>query len=934
MAEAFDGDGLLSGERTGKQAYFLEVPGTDSAQALSVVAFEATERFGEPHRITIRVTHRLELPRADYLGRNARFSIVPDIGEGRTFDGWITAFAKLSASRDESTYEISLEAHLSRLARTHTSRVFQHATPPTIIAQVLRRHGFKGHQFSFTLRRKYQEHALRFQYQMNDLAWVQLLMKQEGIYSYITHGRHGDSIVFGDDIDHYVYQPRKAVPYREPAGLNAAAESVYSLVTRTCSVPELVQVAAYNPDRAWERFRDEANTARNDTTTYGQPYIWGTGHLDAEGAKWEAQLRHEAEIASQVVYEGRSNVLGLHPGRILHIDEVLPDAPHGQVIVEVVHQGARDRPYSNTYKAIPADRRFRLPLDEDNWPKVHGTLTARITAPNSYKYAYITDQGDYVARLDVDFDDWPKGGELVPLRLAKPFAGARETGFHFPLIDGTEVNVAFDAGNPNRPYIANAMHNSQSVDLVTSHRRWMSRNVIRTQANNKLRMEDWEGEESIKLSTEHSGKTQLNMGYLVDAGRQKRGAGAELRTSGHAVTRGGAGVMVTAYDQPGAGGKQLAMVEVVAQLRELLTLAESLAQSADASKASPADTSALKAINDALNELNKPGVLVSAPGPVGVVSGDGIELGSDGSIIATAGKGMHFSVLRRFTVAARDVVSFFTQKGMSLIAAAGAVVVQAQRGRMQLAAQEDVTVESVDGVLHVKSPKEIVLNVGGSYLRMAPDGIELGTRGAIRLRSAGLSKSGPAQLDLGGAAFAPKFVPFKTDCEVWRTNANFVQETAPTPEGMKNTGAVPPAPSPDGSYGESLPPQIPFPPGSGAIGTGKVTINDPENASVESRDNPEPVELKTAVPCNWQLDKFTSLASMVRETPRYHRYQDRNTGPEKKADGTFIETGGTAPTKCRFSYDPDSRVLTAKVVIAFIPRLLVRMNPATKEPLS
>ncbi|MEX3937925.1 type VI secretion system tip protein VgrG, partial [Paraburkholderia phymatum] len=85
----------------------------------------------------------------------------------------------------------------------------------------------------------------------------------------------------------------------------------------------------------------------------------------------------------------------------------------------------------------------------------------------------------------------------------------------------------------------------------------------------------------------------------------------------------------TAYDQPGAGGKQLAMAEVVAQLRELLTLAESLAQSADASKASPADTSAQKAINDALNELNKPGVLVSAPGPVGVVSGDGIELGSD-----------------------------------------------------------------------------------------------------------------------------------------------------------------------------------------------------------------------------------------------------------------------------------------------------------------
>ena len=39
------------------------------------------------------------------------------------------------------------------------------------------------------------------------------------------------------------------------------------------------------------------------------------------------------------------------------------------------------------------------------------------------------------------------GRELgVPMRLAKPFAGARQTGFHFPLIDGTEVAIAFRDG--------------------------------------------------------------------------------------------------------------------------------------------------------------------------------------------------------------------------------------------------------------------------------------------------------------------------------------------------------------------------------------------------------------------------------------------------------------------------------------------------------
>ncbi|MFE4631618.1 DUF2345 domain-containing protein, partial [Streptomyces mirabilis] len=150
---------------------------------------------------------------------------------------------------------------------------------------------------------------------------------------------------------------------------------------------------------------------------------------------------------------------------------------------------------------------------------------------------------------------------------------------------------------------------------------------------------------------------------------------------------------------------------------------------AEASKASPADTQAQKAISDGLNELKRPGAVVTAPGPVGVVSGDGVQLAAEGSIIATAKKAVHFSALKRITASAGGLLSLFARKGMSLVASAGEVIVQAQRGRMQLAAQEDMTVETVNGVLHVKSPKEILLSVGGSYIRVNPEGIEMGSRG-------------------------------------------------------------------------------------------------------------------------------------------------------------------------------------------------------------
>jgi len=237
---------------TGKQTFFLDVPGTTSAAALSVVSFEATERVGEPYCIAIQLAHPERLNRGGYLGRNAAFSIAPDDAAGRRFAGWITSFNELKTTRDYTSYEIVVQSHLAKLAQVHTSRIYQHLTVPQIIEQVLRRHGLQGHEFGFRLRRRYPQLAFRFQYQMDDLAWIQLLMKQEGIYSYYTEGEHGDVLNICDDIDHYVYQPPLAVPYREPAGLDAGTEAVTSLVTRMRTVPQSIRVADYNPDNAWE----------------------------------------------------------------------------------------------------------------------------------------------------------------------------------------------------------------------------------------------------------------------------------------------------------------------------------------------------------------------------------------------------------------------------------------------------------------------------------------------------------------------------------------------------------------------------------------------------------------------------------------------------------------------------------------------------------
>ncbi|WP_354686738.1 type VI secretion system tip protein VgrG [Cupriavidus necator] len=742
------GEALFKG-LAGRQAYFLEVPGTSSAAALSVVSFEAVERLGEPYAVTIQLTHPLDLDRADYLGKEATFLIDPADGtEPRKFAGCITHFSKTRHTHDFCGYEIVVEPLIARLRLTRASRIYQHKTAPQIIEAILRRHGLKGHQFAFKLRRKYAQHSFRMQYELSDFAYIRLLCEQEGLYFYFTPGKFGEMVVFGDDIDHYIYQPELRVPYRESAGLESGQEAVFSLKVHAKTIPESFRVADFNPDKAWERPTGEANVARKEKTTYGQSYVYGTHHLDFEGAKWEAQLRHEVEYAGQLIFAGESNVLALCPARILRMDQTLPDAPNSQVITEVIHSGGRDAAYRNTYQAIPCDRRFRLPMDEANWPRISGTLSARVTSPGQYKYAYLTQEGRYVVRFDFDFEEWPNGGESVPLAFAKPFAGANQTGFHFPLIDGTYVDVAFRDGNPNKPYIAHVQHNSQHPDLITNQDRWLSRNVIRTQGDSKFEIEDWEGEEHVKFSTEHSGKSQLTLGHIVNGKRKKRGEGFELRTDAQGAVRAGGGLLLSADIQPQANGKQNDTAAAMSQLTLALEQARTLADAARLAKAEIADLRAENAwLKASVNELKEAVMLISAPKGIAVSTPDRVSVGAGKDVNVATGTGFAVSALKNIAMAAGDALSLFAHRlGIKLFAARGAVDIQAQSDEMRLLSAKNMTISSANGRVVIEAKDELLLKCGGSYLRMSSTGIEDGTRGERSIKSSAFSRQGPSSL--------------------------------------------------------------------------------------------------------------------------------------------------------------------------------------------
>ncbi|KML19692.1 MULTISPECIES: type VI secretion system Vgr family protein [Burkholderia] len=668
-------------------------------------------------------------PNMDYLrrmfGENAeQFSKMPP---AYTIHGIITQFDEFSTSADQTHYRVRLEPKLADLNRGVTSRLFQKQSVEEIVTDTLRHYGYRaGVDFAFQLRGQYKRREYVTQYHETTFAFIQRICAEEGIWFRWEQKKDHAMLVFGDDLDAYSRKQR-TVSYRRDSGLESSGtDAIKTLEKRTQRVPEAVRLHDYNHRQAGVSLLVEENVARDDKTTNAVDYQWGEHYETPEEGKRLAQLRHQAYLASQITFKGTGNPFWLEAGEVLRIEPNPADAKHGIFVTSVESQGGRDQSYWVSFEGIPSDRVWRTPMDSISSPVIDGVLPARITSPGNYKYAYLTEQGWYVVKLPFDLDEWSPGGTSRPVRFAKPYSGDNY-GHHFPLIDGAEVAIVHTGGDPNRPLIIGAMHDSLHPDLVNNLNH--TRNLIVTAAGNTQRMEDKEGVEHIHLMTPFQ-DSELNLGHMVDGDRKERGHGAELRTDGPVAVRGAKGVLVSAEGQPGAAGQQLAMQDADMTLEQAEQILHTLNDSANAAKALQADIDQQRVlIQQRLKQLQKPVIVATAPDGVGLASGQQMQLAARKQMFITAGDGLDIGAMKRIAVAAGEAISFFAARlGIRIFAAKGKVQLQAQSDTMELMSMQDLTASSSDGEVIITGRKGVTLGDGaGAYIKLSGGKIILGS---------------------------------------------------------------------------------------------------------------------------------------------------------------------------------------------------------------
>ncbi|EPJ2339591.1 type VI secretion system Vgr family protein [Enterobacter kobei] len=724
--------------------HLLAVKGCEAEP--DVLAFDGDEALSRPFSYRIEFTSRDHgISKEMMLMKSGSLTLQAPVDQGygikiqqplRVIQGVVTGFERLGTSRDETHYALTLRPRLALLDRSHQNAIYQDMSVPQIVEKILReRHGMRGQDFLFSLTREYPRREQVMQYGENDLHFITRLLGEVGIWFRFTT----DTRLNIDVVEFYDgqqgYEKGLTLPSVPPSGQHSqGVDAVWGMESHHSVVQKQVSTRDYNYRQATQDMNAQVDVTRGDTTTYGEAYHYADSYLTPgiayerhpapESGAFYARIRHERYLNGQTQARAITSSPALSPGQVLKVTggyEVAEVFARGVVITAMRSHARRDEDFCIHFDGIPDSADFSFRPEPGPRPVMAGTLPARVTSTTENDtYGHIDKDGRYRVNMLFDRDSWETGFESLWVRQSRPYAGDTY-GLHLPLLAGTEVAIGFEDGNPDRPYITGVLHDSAHGDHVTI--RNYKRNVLRTPANNKIRLDDERGKEHIKVSTEYGGKSQLNLGHLVDAEKQPRGEGFELRTDSWGAIRAQKGIFISADGQAKAQGQVLEMQPAVSLLKGALNQVTEWGSITQTHHNFSPDADSLRAFVCGADNLKEAAILMSAP--------DGIAAVTPETTLLHSGKGLYLQSLgevniasaQRHSVNAEKAISVLArQEGIRLVSAKGPMTLESHADTLSLTSLKDITVQSTQGHLQLTAKNGITIGCGGAYIRLTPQG--------------------------------------------------------------------------------------------------------------------------------------------------------------------------------------------------------------------
>ena len=508
---------------------------------LQVLEFSGREAISTPYAFdVVLVSERPNLDLESLLHKQAFLAF----SEGRNgIHGQIHRVAQGDSGKRLTRYSITLVPRIAYLGYRKNQRIFQQATVPQIIAQVLEEHGIHRNFHLFELGSVYPDRQYCVQYDESDLHFIQRLCQEEGIHYHFRHSREKHQIVFGDDQTVFPKLDRPT-PYKQDSGMVAERSVIKQFDLRIEARTSRTTRRDYDFEKARilleSRYEPQVSQTQPDLEDYAYP---GRFTLRERGKSLtkRALERHRADFRQA---EGKSDQQALVSGHFLEmtehsrtewndlwlLTEVRHECKQPQVLEESLtneasaHESDFVQGYRNQFVAIPWDVFYRPPHHYQK-PRVLGSQTAVVTGPKGEEI-HCDPWGRVKAQFVWDREGRNDDNSSCWLRVSSNWAGNAYGSVTTPRV-GMEVLVSFLEGDPDQPVISGCLANSANPAPyeLPAHK---TRSIFRSRSSpdnggfNELHIEDRAGQELIYLRAQRDMEQKVEHDSRLEVGNERR----------------------------------------------------------------------------------------------------------------------------------------------------------------------------------------------------------------------------------------------------------------------------------------------------------------------------------------------------------------------------------------------------------------------------
>jgi type VI secretion system secreted protein VgrG len=446
-------------------------------------------------------------------------TLVWKVAEGeRLTHGIVERLEQTGRGRKLTRYAAGLVPRVWPLTLRRQSRVFQPATTPMILEQVLGEGGLAGDDYRLVMKRSYERRPFCVQYRESDFDFLARLLEEEGIFYFFEHGPERAVMVFADDATvHETVAGDPEVPFEEGEAGLLRGEAVHDFRVRQAMRVGAVTLREFDFEKP--KLDLEVVQRAGDSGQEIEVYDFPGDYPHETLGKDLVKIRLEEQRARRRVATGAGDVRRLESGRRF----TLRDHPRGDFDQEWLvlgvshtaeqpqageedHAGGQEKAetYANVFECIPATVPFR-PARRTPLPRIEGPQTAEVTGPQGEEI-----HTDEHGRVKVRFH-WDRSGPRDDksscwVRVSQGWAGAGWGGLFLPRV-GQEVVVEFLEGDPDRPLVTGRVYNGAHPPPYPLPDE-KTKSTIKSATSpggggtNELRFEDKKGGEEILLQAQ------------------------------------------------------------------------------------------------------------------------------------------------------------------------------------------------------------------------------------------------------------------------------------------------------------------------------------------------------------------------------------------------------------------------------------------------